>query len=319
MKNREKRRNSSILVSTDDLFPNDRFRKIGESRSVIYYPKKKVRENPKKINSINELNYHTKSKKTESELYKKTEEKNKKLGNMRLKFKRINYSLTNEELNDLDYEDALENDHRSFFRIYVSYLLAEHIIFNTFCTDLYLELRAIKLSFLLFGIEINFFLNAVFYTDEYISDTYHNNGVLDFFSSLPKSIYSFLVTIIISSLLKMLSNSKKQLNDIIKKREDKKDYLNAVEKELNKLKKKLIWYYILVFLLGIFFSYYTSSFCAVYQNSQTFWLIGCLESVFLDFLTPFLICLLLSCLRYLGLRRRTKCAYNTAKYLGILL
>ena len=319
LKNREKRRNSSILVSTDDLFPNDRFRKIGESRSVIYYPKKKVRENPKKINSINELNYHTKSKKTESELYKKTEEKNKKLGNMRLKFKRINYSLTSEELNDLDYEDALENDHRSFFRIYVSYLLAEHIIFNTFCTDLYLELRAIKLSFLLFGIEINFFLNAVFYTDEYISDTYHNNGVLDFFSSLPKSIYSFLVTIIISSLLKMLSNSKKQLNEIIKKREDKKEYLTAVEKELNKLKKKLIWYYILVFLLGIFFSYYTSSFCAVYQNSQTFWLIGCLESVFLDFLTPFLICLLLSCLRYLGLRRRTKCAYNTAKYLGILL
>ena len=117
----------------------------------------------------------------------------------------------------------------------------------------------------------------------------------------------------------MLSSSKKQLNNIIKNREDKKDYLDAVEKELNKLKKKLLLYFIFVFLFGIFFSYYVSAFCAVYQNSQTFWLIGCLESLALDFATPFVICLLLSCLRFLGLRRRNKCAYNSAKYLGILL
>ena len=43
-----------------------------------------------------------------------------------------------------------------------------------------------------------------FYTDEYISDAYHNDGVLDFFSGLPKCIYSFIATLITTNLLRML-------------------------------------------------------------------------------------------------------------------
>ena len=117
----------------------------------------------------------------------------------------------------------------------------------------------------------------------------------------------------------MLSSSKKQLNKIIEERQDKKEYLAAVEKELKKFKNKIIWYFIIVLLLSIFFSYYTSAFCAVYQNSQTFWLIGCLESLALDFVTPFLICAVLSVLRYIGLKKRTKCVYNAAKFLGKLM
>ena len=71
--------------------------------------------------------------------------------------------------------------------------------------------------------------------------------------------------------------------------------------------------------MGIFFAYYVSAFCAVYQNSQTFWLFGCLESLALDAITPFIICLVLSILRYIGLKKRSKCPYKSAKYLGILL
>ena len=117
----------------------------------------------------------------------------------------------------------------------------------------------------------------------------------------------------------MLSNSKKQLNKIIKERQDKTEYLTKMEKELQKFKKKIILYFIIVFILGFLFAYYVSAFCAVYQNSQTFWLIGCLESLALDFVTPFIICLALSILRYIGLKKRRKCPYNSAKYLGVLV
>ena len=117
----------------------------------------------------------------------------------------------------------------------------------------------------------------------------------------------------------MLSNSKKQFNKIIKERQDKIEYLTKMEKELQKFKKKIIFYFIIIFILGIFFAYYVSAFCAVYQNSQTFWLFGCLESLALDAITPFIICLVLSILRYIGLKKRSKCPYKSAKYLGILL
>ena len=316
-KNKNKNSNLNIISSNYSIFSDDKYKnkKLKENKSVKYYRRNKGYDN---IQGKNDMNLNT-NQKTESEMNKKDNEKNKKLGNMKLRYKRVNYSYTNEDLNKMDFEEALSKDTRSFYRMFVAYLLEEHIIFNTFCTDAYLELRAIKLSFLLFGYEISFFLNALFYTDEYISDTYHNDGVLDFFSSLPKSIYSFIVTLVISNLLKMLSSSKKQLLNIIKEREDKKEYLLAIEKELKKFRNKIIFYFIIVFILGLFFSYYVAAFCAVYQNSQSFWLIGCLESCALDFITPFLICIILSTLRYCGLNKRNKCVYNLAKYLGILL
>ena len=324
IKSRNENRRLNILGSTDEFFfqnKETKKKKFGDTNSVKYYFKNKINENNQRTITLNEIGTNPESpKKTENEMNKKKGKKDKEqLGNMRLKYKKVNYALTYEEINDMDFEEALIHDNRPFYRIYVAYLLEEHIIFNTICTDMYLDLRSIKLSFLIFGYEISFFLNALFYTDEYISDTYHNDGVLDFFSSLPKSIYSFIVTLVLSGLLKMLSSSKKQLNKIIKEREDKKEYLEAIEKELNKLKIKIVWYYIIVFILGIFFVYYVSAFCAVYQNSQTFWLIGCFESMALDFITPFLICLILSVLRYIGIKSRSSCAYKTAKILNVLM
>ena len=229
------------------------------------------------------------------------------------------YLTDNEKYEDMDYDEALHNDKRNFYQIYKSFLFEEHIIFNTFCSEIYLELRTIKISFLFFGYAINFFLNAIFYTDEYISDTYHNNGILDFASSLPKSIYSFIVTIILSSLLKMLSNNKKQLSIIINEKKEKNEYYNAFANELEKLKKKLMIYYIIVFVLGMVFCYYSAAFCAVYRNSQIYWLLGCVESSVLDLITPFVICLLLAGLRYISLFIKNKCIYKIAKLLSSIL
>ena len=329
LKERNDERKLNIYGSNEGFLSSHSIKKrnndFKEYNSVIHYSKNRIAINSRKYSLNNESSNREGIKKINSKFKKRKEEKEtekekeKGLGNMRLKYKRINYAYTPEELNDMDFEEALREDKRNYYRIFISYLLTEHIIFNTFCTDIYLELRPIKLSFLIFGYEINFFLNALFYTDSYISDTYHNDGVLDFFSSLPKSIYSFLVTIVISGLLKMLSNSKKQLNKIIKERQDKTEYLTKMEKELQKFKKKIILYFIIVFILGFLFAYYVSAFCAVYQNSQTFWLIGCLESLALDFVTPFIICLALSILRYIGLKKRRKCPYNSAKYLGVLV
>ena len=117
----------------------------------------------------------------------------------------------------------------------------------------------------------------------------------------------------------MLSNSKKQLTKIINERKDKIEYLERTDAELKKLKKKLILYFIVVFILGIFFLYYSSAFCAVYSNSQKYWFFGCLESLAMDFSTPFLIGLVLTTLRYLGLRKHIKCLYSTSSFLGNVL
>ena len=228
----------------------------------------------------------------------------------------VSFAFTNEELLDMNYEEALKHEKRSLLQIYWGYLIEIQNILYTFISDSYLDLRIIRISFLIFTFEISYFLNALFYTDSYISDTYENNGVLDFVSSLPKSIYSFLLSAFLAFFLSILSTNKDQLKLILAKRKNKKEYIKDFTKVLKYLKIKLIIFFCLVIFLGLGFWYYVSAFCAVYQNSQYYWLYGCLESTFLDFCTSFLICFILACLRYITLKKQLKCLYELSKFVG---
>ena len=305
------------MISTDILLSNN------DKKVKNIIKKKKDKDmnsnrpiNRKKISSNNTMLNNLSSKRIASHLNGNENKNKNNLGNMKLKNKKVNMAYTDEELQDMEFEEALHNDNRSFFRIYWSFLIEEHIIINNFFSDSYLDLRVIKVSFLFFSLIISFFLNSFFYTDNYISESYHNNGVLDFVSSLPKAIYSFFVTIIISNLLKMLSNNKKNLKAIIKEKLTKMEYLKRMESALKKLKVKLIIYFICLLTLGIFILYYITAFCAVYQNSQKYWIFGCLESFFLDIVTPFIVCIFLSIFRYIGLIKHSSFFYSLADFLS---
>ena len=218
-------------------------------------------------------------------------------------------SKSDSELQDLDYEEAIIYDKRSFLRMCWGFLLDSQIILGTFCTDNHLDLFVIKLSFLVFTFQISFFLNALFYTDEYISDAYHNDGVLDFFSGLPKCFYSFIATLITTNLLRMLSSSKNELIKVIRSNTKFSNFKSLINIKLKKLRIKLIIYFILLFALESLFLYYVTVFCAVYRNSQKYWFLGCLQSFGIDFLTAFAGCIFLSLFRYISIKKHIKCLY----------
>ena len=219
----------------------------------------------------------------------------------------------------MDYEEAIIYDKRSFLKMYWSFLVDTQIILGTFCTDNYLNLFIIKFSFFIFTFQINYFLNTFFYTDEYISDAYHNDGVLDFVTSLPKSIYSFIATLITTNLLRMLSNSKSELKKIIRNKGNNKDYIHLIDIKLRKLRIKLIIYFIFIFSLGLLFLYYVSSFCSVYRNSQKYWFIGCLESFGIDSAVAIAICIFLAIFRYIAIHKKIKCFYCLANFISTFL
>ena len=231
----------------------------------------------------------------------------------------IKLSRNDEDLLDMDYEHAIIYDKRKYLRMYLGVLTDNQIILGTFCTENNLHLFVIKLSFLVFNFQISFFLNAFFYTDEYISDAYHNDGVLDFFTSLPKSIYSFFVTLVITNLLRMLSNSKMELTRLIRNKRKENNYIYLVNIKLGKLKRKLIIYFFLVFLLSFLFLYYVSAFCSVYHYSQKYWFFGFLESFGLDFLIGVLICIFISLFRYIAIKNRIKYLYVLANIIRAVI
>jgi len=230
----------------------------------------------------------------------------------------IKLSRGDDDLLDMDFEHAILYDKRIYLRMYWGILVDNQIILDTFCTENYLHLFIIKLSFMIFNFQINLFLNAFFYTDEYISDAYHNNGVLDFFTSLPKSIYSFIATLIITNLLKMLSNSKSELTRVIRNKRKDNNYIFFINNKLGKLRKKLIVYFILVFLLDLIFLYYVSVFCAVYHYSQKYWFFGFLESFGLDSLVAIFLCVFIALFRYIAIKARIKYFYTLANIIRAL-
>ena len=232
--------------------------------------------------------------------------------NIKSKYNRGNLfklSKNDFDIQELDYEEAIIYDKRSYLRMCWGFLVNSQIILGTFFTDNDLDLFVIKLSFLIFTFQISYFLNALFYTDEYISNAYHNNGVLDFLTGLPKCIYSFIATLVITNLLKMLSSSKNELTRVIRRNVKFNNYINIINIKLSKLRKKLIIYFLLEFILESFFTYYVVVFCAVYRNSQKYWFFGCLQSFGIDFITALIGCIFLSLFRYISIKKHIKCLY----------
>ncbi len=98
----------------------------------------------------------------------------------------------------MKYGNAILFDYRGFLKIYWDFLKEKQIIINTFFLENHLELRAIKIILFFFSFGLEYTLNAFFYNDDYVSNAYKRNGVVDFISDLPKSVYSFLVSLFIT-------------------------------------------------------------------------------------------------------------------------
>ena len=88
---------------------------------------------------------------------------------------------------------------------------------------------------------------------------------------------------------------------------------------MEKLRKKLIIYFILLFLLSLFFLYHVAAFCAVYKNSQKFWFLGCIESFGIDSCVSIIVCVFLSLFRYISMKKHIKYLYILTNIIGNFL
>ena len=318
--NNESKKKIKLLNETNDL-KNEHEINLEE----ILTEQSNIKKNIKKVKSnISEIDLKSNTSTIKSKKKLNKTKKEKKINNIAIeteneinidKKEKYSMKISKEEsdLNEMKFEDIINQDKRTFKRMFWSYLIHSKIILGTFFTENNLHLFEIKLSFFIYTFEISLFLNAFFYSDEYISNAYHNNGILDFVSGLPKSVYSAIASFILTTLLRMLSNSEKELNMIIKEKNKDKNYEEIINNEIKKLKIKLFIYYCIVFSLGLLFFYYVSSFCAVYKYSQKYWFFGFLESFTINVLVALITCLISSFFRYLSIQKGKKYFYTISK------
>ena len=171
------------------------------------------------------------------------------------------------ELNNLNYNEALKKDKRTYYQYYLSLLKTKHILLFSFCSINDYNSKIIKILLFFLSFAINISVNALFFNDSTIHKLYIDDGKYNILYQIPKIIYSLLITTFFNSVLKLFALSE---DNILKlKMTKEKNSINDLSKNiLKKLFYKFLSFFIISFLFLFLFWYYLSSFCAVYENSQ---------------------------------------------------
>ena len=270
------------------------------------------------INIYNKLKYSKKSKSIkEKNLLLKKNKKEKTI----LHSDYINYQTLNiQELNNLQYNEAILVDKRSFFQYYFALIRKKQIIIFTFVPIEDYNLVSIKISLFLLSFSLYMTVNALFFTDYTMHQIYTNNGKMNLLQHIPQIIYSSLISSFINTILKQLSLSENSILSIKQTKLLKTAYKRSKEVK-SYLYLKLIVYFIVSFSLTLFFWYYISCFCAVYTNTQIILIKDSLISFGVSMLYPFGTNLLPGLFRISALRAQKKdkiCIYKLSQLLSLI-
>ena len=224
-----------------------------------------------------------------------------------------NEKIKNEELNDLPYTLALNLDKRSIFQIFYSLIIQKLEIINLFISDEKVKLMIICEYIL--SLLINFFFNALLYSDKVISNKYHNNGELDFIVTLFLSISSNIITSIICYYVNY-SKGIDERYELIMTIKNEYYYLKNTIIFSKNLKIKFIYFFMCEILIICSSFYYTVIFFIIYSRSIGSLIVNYFSSLFESFLTSIIICIIIVSTRKIGLVFLSKKLYNTSKYIN---
>ena len=223
-------------------------------------------------------------------------------------------------MNNLDYDEAYQLDKRSCCKIYLSVLLREHyVLFSFFSWNDY-NLFCVKIArfFILICTEMT--MNGLFFLHQTMHRKYVENEEITFVDKIPQYIFSLIVSHIIEVILCFLSMTDIHIYEIkALPRLEKND--GKIFDILDKIKLKLIAFYVFTFLVFLFHWYFISAFCAVYQNTQTIFLEDSAISIATSLIDPLIIYGATALLRYLSLlkccKKKACCLFKVSDILPI--
>ena len=218
-----------------------------------------------------------------------------------------------EDYNELPFTQAIIYDKRNVFQIFKSLIFSKLELINILCGSQ--KIKIIMIGEYILSLLTNFFFNALLYTDEVVSNKYHNNGQLDFIVTLTLSLLSNIITSIICYFIRY-SEGIEDRTKFIMEIKNKKAYLRNIKVFYKYLKLKFILFIIceIVIICGCF--YYIVIFCIVYSFSKVSLFINYLFSLLEGLITSIAITIIIVVIRKIGLSYSIKNIYNTSKYIN---
>jgi hypothetical protein len=222
-------------------------------------------------------------------------------------------------LDDLEFEDAMRKDHRSFCQFFCDSIIEKQMIFNAFCESEPLRPFSLKMILLVLNIVLYFVVNGIFYSEDYISEIYHseNEKFFSFFSrSINRFVFTTIVSIFISFLIDCFFYQEKKIKGIFKR---EKENIPNLKYEINifikKMKKMYLSFIIIIFFLLFCFWFYLLCFNYVYPNTQNDWIKSSIVVIIIMQIIQILMSLAETLLRFISFFCKSEKIFRVSKLL----
>ena len=293
---------------------------VSNSTSVISLKKSIILKKNKKKKPLFSLGEPKIGEKTKSIHEKRKRKKEKQNNYNSTKQNNKNIKYIDEELNRMNYEEALEYDKRNYWRYYWSLLKKKHIIILTFVSNDDYNVFTLKFSLFILSLALYFSINALFYKDSTMHQIFTDKGKYNLIYQIPQILYSTLISFLMTYILKKLSLSQNELI-IIKKELDQTKSRQLADQTKKCLQIKLISFFLIGLSILLFFWYYLSAFAAVYTNTQIHLIKDTLLSFGISMSYPFIINLIPGLFRIYALKSEKQdkeCLFKTGQILSWL-
>ena len=228
---------------------------------------------------------------------------------------RTDEEVEKREYNTIPYLQAIRIDKRSNLEVLISVFANEIGFLNLFCYKNPYSHISLTISVYLFELLLDLTMNCFLYTDDVVSEKYHNDGNLSMFTSLSLSFISNIISSIAVFIIAKLTNYYEVLEIIISSVKNKKKYFDNIIRLMKYIKLRLGIFYFLQLSFIIIMTYYLFIFCTVYHQSQISITINYIVGALTSLAISAGLTVIITILRIISLNYRSKKLYNISRYI----
>ena len=221
--------------------------------------------------------------------------------------------IHNSDIDSTIYSEAFKNETRNAFQFFISLLITKVDLIAVFFSLGEYDLFIISLSIFFFSLSTDFFMNALLFSDEIISERYANEGNLSTLSTLILTVFSDALSFILVYIVTKLTYYAPPLEILSQNSQGRRTIYKNLGKVMMLIKCKTYIYFCVVFLLTPLYLYFLSSFCAVYHAS---WFSNSFLSFVISLISSFAMTFMVTALRFFGLWVQSEKIYNMSLYLN---
>ena len=260
-------------------------------------------------------------KKGEVEIFKlKGDKYNKKDADIEIKKIQEKYGVDEEDylktdVDDMEFDDAIKYDNRSFLEYFWDKTKENQIIFNTFINRENLKPMTIKVILLLLNMDLYFVVNGLFYSESYISELFHSEEEEKFFSYFSRSIsrffYTSVVGVIASTIMDcILIEEKKVKRVFMREKENHVQVKHEISLIIKSLKRNYIIFIAICFFISLISWYYVTCFNNVYPGVKIEWIKSSLTIMIIMQILSFLVGVLVAIIRLIAFKCKSEKLYK---------